>query len=48
MAKLPLPGIAARPDGSSVILGKVIADAALTRDPGQRPQTPKRAEFEAN
>ncbi|CCD84726.1 Toxin secretion ABC transporter (ATP-binding and membrane protein); hlyB-like protein [Bradyrhizobium sp. ORS 285] len=49
LAKLPLPAIAARSDGSFVILGQVTADAALVQDPLiNRPQSLKRAEFEAN
>ncbi|WP_315718630.1 MULTISPECIES: type I secretion system permease/ATPase [unclassified Bradyrhizobium] len=49
LAKLPLPAIASRPDGSFVILGQVTADAALIQDPlVNRPQSLKRAEFEAN
>ncbi|WP_315716583.1 MULTISPECIES: type I secretion system permease/ATPase [unclassified Bradyrhizobium] len=49
LAKLPLPAIAARADGSFVILGQVTVDAALIQDPQvNRPQSLKRAEFEAN
>src|SRR3954447_8879220 len=49
LAKLALPAIVARPDGSFVILGQVTADAALIQDPQvNRPQSLKRAEFEAN
>ncbi|GLH77083.1 peptidase C39 [Bradyrhizobium sp. SSBR45G] len=49
LAKLPLPAIAARADGTFVILGQVAADAALIQDPQvNRPQSLKRAEFEAN
>ncbi|CAL79849.1 Toxin secretion ABC transporter (ATP-binding and membrane protein); hlyB-like protein [Bradyrhizobium sp. ORS 278] len=49
LAKLPLPAIAARADGSFVILGQVTAETALVQDPlVNRPQSLKRAEFEAN
>ncbi|MGJ5138458.1 type I secretion system permease/ATPase [Bradyrhizobium oligotrophicum] len=49
LVKLPLPAIAARSDGSFVILGQVTAEAALIQDPlVNRPQSIKRAEFEAN
>ncbi|WP_316182135.1 MULTISPECIES: type I secretion system permease/ATPase [unclassified Bradyrhizobium] len=49
LGKLPLPAIAARLDGSFVILGQVTADAVLIQDPlVNRPQSVKRAEFEAN
>ncbi|WP_316184269.1 MULTISPECIES: type I secretion system permease/ATPase [unclassified Bradyrhizobium] len=49
LRKLPLPAIVARSDGSFVILGQVTAEAALIQDPlVNRPQSLKRAEFEAN
>ncbi|MGJ4927439.1 type I secretion system permease/ATPase [Bradyrhizobium sp. HKCCYLS2038] len=49
LTKLPLPAIVARPDGSFVILGQVTAETALIQDPlVNRPQSLKRAEFEAN
>ncbi|MGC2780404.1 MAG: type I secretion system permease/ATPase [Bradyrhizobium sp.] len=49
LAKLPLPAIVARSDGAFVILGQVTAQAALIQDPlVNRPQSLKRAEFEAN
>ncbi|WP_316179583.1 type I secretion system permease/ATPase [Bradyrhizobium sp. SZCCHNRI1009] len=49
LPKLSLPAIAARADGSFVILGQVTADAVLIQDPQvNRPQSLKRAEFEAN
>ncbi|WP_315759668.1 MULTISPECIES: type I secretion system permease/ATPase [unclassified Bradyrhizobium] len=49
LAKLSLPAIVARSDGSFVILGQVTSDAALIQDPlVNRPQSLKRAEFEAN
>ncbi|WP_316172283.1 type I secretion system permease/ATPase [Bradyrhizobium sp. SZCCHNRI3037] len=49
LPKLPLPAIVARSDGSFVILGQVTTDAALIQDPlVNRPQSLKRAEFEAN
>ncbi|WP_316175739.1 MULTISPECIES: type I secretion system permease/ATPase [unclassified Bradyrhizobium] len=49
LAKLSLPAIVVRPDGSFVILGQVTAEAALIQDPlVNRPQSIKRAEFEAN
>ncbi|WP_315784639.1 MULTISPECIES: type I secretion system permease/ATPase [unclassified Bradyrhizobium] len=49
LAKLPLPAIAARADGSFVILGQVTAETALIQDPRiNRPQSVKRAEFESN
>ena len=48
LAKLPLPAIAARADGSFIILGQVTAETALIQDPLlNRPQGLKRAEFEA-
>ncbi|WP_316167834.1 MULTISPECIES: type I secretion system permease/ATPase [unclassified Bradyrhizobium] len=49
LPKLSLPAIAARADGSFVILGQVTADAVLIQDPlVNRPQSVRRAEFEAN
>ncbi|WP_315719817.1 MULTISPECIES: type I secretion system permease/ATPase [unclassified Bradyrhizobium] len=49
LAKLPLPAIAARADGSFVILGQVTAETVLIQDPRiNRPQSVKRAEFESN
>jgi len=48
LAKLPLPAIASRADGSFIILGQVTAETALIQDPLlNRPQGLKRAEFEA-
>ncbi|BAM90339.1 toxin secretion ABC transporter ATP-binding and membrane protein [Bradyrhizobium oligotrophicum S58] len=49
LAKLPLPAIVARSDGTFAILGQVTAEAALIQDPlVHRPQSLKRAEFESN
>jgi subfamily B ATP-binding cassette protein HlyB/CyaB len=47
LAKLSLPAIVERRDGSFVIIGKVGADDVLIQDPAvNRPQVVKRAEFE--
>src|SRR3954451_2115960 len=49
LAKMPLPAVVVRADGTFVILGQVTTDAALIQDPILgRPQNVPRAEFEAN
>jgi subfamily B ATP-binding cassette protein HlyB/CyaB len=48
LAKIRLPAIAGRSDGSFFVLGRVTEDGALIQDPlSGRPQLVKRAEFEA-
>ena len=48
LAKIPLPAIAERRDGSFLILGKMSDDGALVQDPAiGRPQVLPRAEFES-
>src|SRR5438445_6342922 len=49
LARLSLPGIIERQDGTFAILGKVGAEDVLIHDPAvNRPQVLKRAEFEQN
>jgi ATP-binding cassette, subfamily B, bacterial HlyB/CyaB len=49
LAKLPLPAIIERPDGTYVIVGQIMQQGALIQDPlVGRPQSINRAEFEAN
>jgi len=49
LAKLPLPAIVERKDGTYIIAGKLGDDSVLVQDPLiNRPQSIKRAEFEAD